>query len=91
MRKISGKQVFGVTDVPRLKALVAMLRHAEENARMNAALARKYAGGIPVSARVFYHIGMTMKEMQASLKIKALEMFWRASMECQLAVLLSRR
>jgi len=80
-----------VRDVPRLKALVAMLRHAERTTRVYAALAKRYAGAVPVSAKVFYQVGMTMKEMQPVLKVKALEMFWRASMECQLAVMLSRR
>ncbi len=87
--KIMGKGT--VQSVPRLKALVSMIGHAEKSVRINAALAQKHAGTVPTSAKVFYHIGMTMKEMMPSLKIKALEMFWRASMECQLAVMLSRK
>ncbi|MCD6497589.1 MAG: hypothetical protein J7M25_04695 [Deltaproteobacteria bacterium] len=86
-RKFKG---LSVRDVPRLKALVAMLRHAERTTRVYAALAKRYAGSVPVSAKVFYLVGMTMKEMQPVLKVKALEMFWRASMECQLAMMLSR-
>lgn len=89
MKKMLGES--NVQSIPRLKALVAMLRHAEKSTRINAALALKHAGSIPTSAKVFYGVGMTMKEMMPSLKIKALEMFWRASMECQLAVMLSRK
>lgn len=79
-----------VDNIPRLKALVSMLGHAEKTVRINAALAQKYAGTIPTSARIFYHIGMTMKEMTPALKIKALEMFWRASMLCRLAIMMAR-
>lgn len=88
LKKMLGKSA--VHSIPRLKALVAMIRHAEESVRINAALAKKYAGDVPTSAKVFYKVGLSMKEMMPSLKIKALEMFWRASMECQLAVMLSR-
>ncbi len=76
--------------VPRLKALVAMLRHAEETVRIKAALSKKHAGTVPTSAKIFYQIGMTMQEMTPALKIKALEMFWRASMLCQIAVMTAR-
>jgi predicted S18 family serine protease len=90
VKKLTGSG-SSVQSVPRLKALVAMLEHAEESARINAGLAKRYAGAVPAAALVFYRIGLTMKEMMPALKIKALEMFWRASMECQLAVMLSRR
>ncbi len=89
-KKVSGK-LSGYQTIPRLKALVAMLHHAEKTARINAALARRATGSIPVAARIFYRIGMTMKELQAPLKIKALEMFWRSSMVSRLAVSVAGR
>ena len=58
---------------------------------MYAALAQRAVGEVPATAKIFYNIGLSMKEMQTALKIKALEMFWRASMQCQLAVLLVRK
>lgn len=88
--KLKKPSAVTVSSIPRLKALVAMLKHAEKTTRINAALAKRYGGEVPASAKVFYQIAMTMKEMMPALKIKALEMFWRASMECQLAVMLSR-
>ena len=87
-KKVQGR-LGNYQTIPRLKALVAMLSHAERTARINAALAQKATGSIPVAARVFYQIGMTMKELQAPLKVKALEMFWRSSMVSRLAVMVA--
>ncbi|MBU1218167.1 hypothetical protein KKF34_16490 [Myxococcota bacterium] len=81
------KNAYGeIESVKMQKALVNMLKHAELNARIHAARALKVIGEVPPSAKIFYNIGNTMKDMNIALKIKALEMFWRTSMECQVAI-----
>ncbi|MBN2722526.1 MAG: hypothetical protein JXR95_00475 [Deltaproteobacteria bacterium] len=79
-----------IESVKMQKSLVHMLKHAELNSRIHAARALKLVGEVPPSAKIFYNIGNTMKEMDIALKIKALEMYWRASLECQLAISLTR-
>jgi uncharacterized protein len=89
---IRKSKITGYVEAVKMqKALVNMLKNAELNARIHAALCVKEVGEVPTSAKIFYNIGKSMKEMQTALKIKSLEMFWRASMECQLAVLLTRQ
>ncbi|MBU1240276.1 hypothetical protein KJ865_11265, partial [Myxococcota bacterium] len=80
----------GNMEIKRKKALEAMLAAAEQNVLQQAALSKKYAGVIPASAKFFYNIGLSMKDQNYSLKVKALEMFWKASMECQLSILMAQ-
>jgi predicted S18 family serine protease len=85
------KEDGGVESVKMEKALINMLEHAEKNVRIYAALVQKTVGTVPVPARFFYSVGMTMKSGETSLKVKALEMFWRASMQCQLTLQLAKK
>ena len=85
------KEEGSVESVKMEKALVNMLEHAEKNVRIHAALVQKTLGTIPVPARFFYSVGMKMKEGETSLKVKALEMFWRASMQLQLTLQLAKK
>jgi len=85
------KEDGGVESVKMEKALINMLEHAEKNVRIYAALVKKTLGTIPVPARYFYSVGMTMKDGDTALKVKALEMFWRASMQCQLTMQLAQK
>ncbi len=72
------------------KALDNMLAHAELHVRLQAALLQKAQGRVPVTARFFHAVGMDMKSQTIPMKLKALEMFWRASMLCQLSLQLTR-
>lgn len=85
------KEEGSVESVKMEKALVNMLEHAEKNVRIHAALVQKTLGTIPVPARFFYSVGMSMKDGETSLKVKALEMFWRASMQLQLTLQLAKK
>ncbi|MBU1244371.1 hypothetical protein KKD52_04405 [Myxococcota bacterium] len=85
------KEQGGVESVKMEKALVNMLEHAEKNVRIYAAMVQKTLGTVPVPARFFYSVGMTMKSGDTALKVKALEMFWRASMQCQLTLQLAKK
>ncbi len=77
--------------VEREKAFIASLALAEEKARENAALALKYAGTIPESAKIAYQIGMVLRERpDYKDKLDALEHFWRSSVWSQVAVYLAR-
>ncbi len=85
------KEEGSVESVKMEKALVNMLEHAEKNVRIHAALVQKTLGTIPVPARFFYSVGMKMKDGETALKVKALEMFWRASMQLQLTLQLAKK
>ncbi len=85
------KEEGNVESVRMERALVNMLEHAEKNVRIHAALVQNSLGTVPVPARFFYAVGMVMKEGPTSLKIKSLEMFWRASMLCQLTMQLGKK
>ncbi|MGM0596511.1 MAG: hypothetical protein ACQES9_05670 [Myxococcota bacterium] len=76
-------------EIKQKKYLKTLLKSAVQNVKIQAALAKKYAVIIPASAKLFYNIGLSMKEQNYSLQIKSLEMFWKASFECQLAILLA--
>ena len=77
--------------VEREKAFIASLALAEEKARENAALARKYAGTVPESAKIAYQIGMVLRDRtDYEDKLDALEHFWRSSVWSQVAVYLAR-
>jgi predicted S18 family serine protease len=76
-------------EIKHKQYLKTILESAVQNTKIQAALAKKYAGVIPASAKLFYNIGLSMKEQNYSLQIKSLEMFWKASFECQLAILLA--
>lgn len=78
------------TTVRMEKALNSMLEHAEQNVRLQAALLQQSHHMIPVTARFFYTIGMVMKTQETQMKLRALEMFWRASMLCQFSLQLTR-
>jgi len=77
--------------VEREKALTSTLALAEEKARKNASLARKYAGEIPPSAKISYQVAMVLREREGyPEKLEALEYFWRSSVWSQVAVYLAR-
>lgn len=77
--------------VEREKALISTLALAEEKARENAAMAEKFAGEIPESARIAYQIGMVLRDRTSYIdKLDALEHFWRSSVWSQVAVHLAR-
>ncbi|MBU1218403.1 hypothetical protein KKF34_11745 [Myxococcota bacterium] len=78
-----------VDDVKRKEYLASLIEISERNVRIQAALAKKYSGTIPASAIFSYNIGMNMKDREFGFQIKALEMFWKASLECQLSILIS--
>ncbi len=84
------RDASGTVEIKRKKALDAMLDAAEKNVLQQAALSKKYAGVVPASAKFFYNIGLSMKDQKYALKVKALEMFWKASMECQLSILMAQ-
>ncbi|MBN2723730.1 MAG: hypothetical protein JXR95_06635 [Deltaproteobacteria bacterium] len=78
-----------VESVKRREYLSKLIEAAEKNVRVQAALAKKYSGTIPASAIFNYNIAMNMKDREFGLQIKALEMFWKASIDCQLSILIA--
>ncbi len=92
LQKLQGRSHDEYQNVPRYKALLAMVIQAEQRARLNAAIARSVTGGIPVAARYFYLVGKSMVQSgRAPLQVKALEMFWRSSLLSRVAVLSAAR
>jgi uncharacterized protein len=84
------KDAKGEKDIKKKKVLEAMLIAAEKNVLQQAALSKKYSGVIPASAKFYFNIGLSMKDQNYALKVKSLEMFWKASLECQLSVLMAQ-
>lgn len=72
------------------KVLDSMLDRAEYNVRLQAARLLHLQGTVPASVRFFHAVGMALKNQTPALKLKSLEMFWRASMLCQLSIQLTR-
>ena len=66
------------------------LNHAERMARVEAAIAKKHLGRIPMAAKLYYQQGRYYQHKQSFL-ILALGAFWRATMESRLAVALGAK
>ncbi len=77
--------------LPREPVLKQMLELAESKARVHAARAKAVAGEIPLAAQVAYQIGRSWQDAPAiSVRLEALQQFWRASTLSRMAVLLKK-
>ena len=75
------------TGLRREKAFSSMLSGAERMAREHAAHAVAVIGDVPMSSRVAYEMGRTLRDRTSyAFKLSALQHFWRSSLFSQLAV-----
>jgi uncharacterized protein len=72
------------------KAFMNMLANAERKSREHAHAARITTGSIPVQARLHYQNAKMLREGSVSEKLRALELYWEASVYSQTAVMLAR-
>lgn len=78
------------TSVRNEKAFLNMINTAERKAREHARSARVGTGSIPVQSRLAYAKARVLREGDLTDKLAALELFWRASVYSQIAVMMAR-
>lgn len=72
------------------KAFINMINTAERKAREHARAAKVGTGSIPVQSQLAYAKARVLREGDLADKLAALELFWRASVYSQIAVMLAR-
>lgn len=79
------------TKVGHQKAFNTMMQNAERKAREHARSALVATGQIPVQARLYYQNARTLRDSKhLADRIRALELYWEASVFSQVAAMLAR-
>jgi len=78
------------TKVHNEKAFINMITTAERKAREHARSAKVATSNIPIQSRLAYAKARVLREGDLADKLAALELFWRASIYSQIAVMMAR-